>query len=141
MLPGLSETEARLRLARDGANELPTSRPRSVLRLLREVVTEPMFLLLVACGAIYMLLGDRHEAFMLLGFVFVVMGISFVQQRRSRALARRPARPVQPARAGGARRPAAAHRRARAGASATSCCWPKATACPADMRLLSRRRT
>ena len=54
-----------------------------MLRLLREVVTEPMFLLLVACGAIYMLLGDRHEAFMLLGFVFVVMGISFVQQRRA----------------------------------------------------------
>jgi P-type Ca2+ transporter type 2C len=30
-----------------------------------------------------MLLGDRQEALMLLGFVFVVMGISFVQQRRS----------------------------------------------------------
>ena len=42
-----------------------------------------MFLLLVACGAIYMALGDRHEALMLLGFVFVVMGITFVQQRRS----------------------------------------------------------
>jgi Ca2+-transporting ATPase len=83
VIDGLSETEARSRLARDGANELPTSQPRSVLRLLREVVTEPMFLLLVACGAIYMLLGDRHEAFMLLGFVFVVMGISFVQQRRA----------------------------------------------------------
>jgi P-type Ca2+ transporter type 2C len=83
MAQGLSDSDARLRLARDGANELPTSRPRSVLRLLREVVTEPMFLLLVACGSIYMLLGDRHEAFMLLGFVFVVMGISFVQQRRA----------------------------------------------------------
>ena len=80
---GLSETEARSRFARDGANELPVSRPRSVLRLLRDVVSEPMFLLLVACGAIYMALGDRSEALMLLGFVFVVMGISFVQQRRA----------------------------------------------------------
>ena len=42
-----------------------------------------MFLLLVACGAIYMVLGDRGEALMLLGFVFVVMGITFVQQRRT----------------------------------------------------------
>jgi Ca2+-transporting ATPase len=42
-----------------------------------------MFLLLVACGAVYLVLGDRQEALMLLGFVFVVMGISFVQQRRS----------------------------------------------------------
>ncbi len=80
---GLSEVEARNRLAKDGPNELPTSRPRGVLRLLRDVTLEPMFLLLVACGAIYMVLGDRGEALMLLGFVFVVMGITFVQQRRT----------------------------------------------------------
>jgi Ca2+-transporting ATPase len=80
---GLSAAEARQRLARDGANELPVSKPRSLFRLAREVASEPMFLLLVACGAIYLVLGDRQEALMLLGFVFVVMGISFVQQRRS----------------------------------------------------------
>ena len=80
---GLSEADARRRLVEDGPNELPVSRPRGVLRLLREVVTEPMFLLLVACGAIYMALGDRHEALMLMGFVVVVMGITFVQQRRT----------------------------------------------------------
>jgi len=80
---GLGEGEARQRLLKDGLNELPVSRPRGVLRLLREVALEPMFLLLVACGALYMALGDVREALMLLGFVFVVMGISFVQQRRS----------------------------------------------------------
>ena len=81
--PGLSSAQALERLARDGPNELSVSRPRGVLRLAREVASEPMFLLLVACGAIYMLLGDRQEALMLLGFVFVVMAISFIQQRRS----------------------------------------------------------
>ncbi len=80
---GLSEAEARARLARDGPNELTVSRPRGALRLLRDVVTEPMFLLLVACGAIYMLLGSLQEALMLLAFVFVVMGITYFQQRRS----------------------------------------------------------
>ncbi|MEP7102286.1 MAG: cation-translocating P-type ATPase [Burkholderiales bacterium] len=80
---GLSEREAQQRLSNDGPNELPVSRPRSVLRLVREVAFEPMFLLLVACGGLYMALGDLQEALMLLGFVFVVMGISFVQQRRS----------------------------------------------------------
>ncbi|MET3105275.1 magnesium-transporting ATPase (P-type) [Oxalobacteraceae bacterium GrIS 2.11] len=80
---GLGDAEAKLRLAQDGPNELPVSKPRSVLRLAREIASEPMFLLLVACGAIYMVLGDRQEALMLLGFVCVVMGISFVQQRRS----------------------------------------------------------
>lgn len=80
---GLSDDEAERRLQRDGPNALPVSRPRSVLRLAREVASEPMFLLLVACGVVYMVLGDAQEALMLLGFVFVVMGISFVQQRRS----------------------------------------------------------
>ena len=80
---GLTAAEAAGRLAREGPNELPASKQRGVLRLLRDVVLEPMFLLLVACGALYMVLGDRQEALMLLGFVFVVMGISFFQQRRA----------------------------------------------------------
>jgi len=80
---GLDAEEAGRRLRQDGPNELPASAPRSVLRLLRDVVLEPMFLLLVACGVIYMALGDRQEALMLLAFVFVVMGITFVQERRT----------------------------------------------------------
>ena len=40
-------------------------------------------MLLVACGAIYLLLGSRQEALMLLGFVFVIMGITFVQERKT----------------------------------------------------------
>lgn len=80
---GLSDAQAEQNLKRDGPNELPVSKPRGLLRLAREVASEPMFLLLVACGAIYMALGNRQEALMLLGFVFVIMGISFVQQRRS----------------------------------------------------------
>ena len=80
---GLSPAQAQQRLAQDGPNALPVSQQRSVLRLLGDVVAEPMFLLLVACGALYLVLGNRHEALMLLGFVFVVMGITFVQQRRT----------------------------------------------------------
>ncbi|MBA5687472.1 cation-translocating P-type ATPase [Rugamonas apoptosis] len=83
MQDDLSSTEAARRLEQDGPNALPVSRPRNALNLLRGVVFEPMFLLLVACGAIYLLLGDQNEALMLLGFVFVVMAISFVQQRRT----------------------------------------------------------
>ena len=80
---GLSEAEASLGLAREGPNELPISRPRGLWHLLVEVVSEPMFLLLVACGLLYLVLCDPQEALMLLGFVLVVMAISFVQQRRS----------------------------------------------------------
>jgi Ca2+-transporting ATPase len=80
---GLSALEAQQRLAREGPNELASSRPLGLLRLVGSVVMEPMFLLLVACGVIYMALGDAREALMLLGFVFVVMGITLVQQRRT----------------------------------------------------------
>jgi Ca2+-transporting ATPase len=81
--PGLDEAQAARRLREEGPNELPASKPRGALRLLREVVSEPMFLLLVGCGSVYLVLGDRNEALMLLGFVFVVMGITFFQERRT----------------------------------------------------------
>ncbi|MGZ8231532.1 MAG: HAD-IC family P-type ATPase, partial [Burkholderiales bacterium] len=82
-LHGLSQEEAALRLARDGHNELPSSKPRSLFAIASKVVSEPMFLLLMCCGAIYLLLGDRTEALMLLGFVVVVVSISFFQERKT----------------------------------------------------------
>ncbi|MEK8053189.1 cation-translocating P-type ATPase [Ideonella sp. DXS22W] len=80
---GLCTDEAVRRLATQGPNELPAPPRRGAAGLLREVLLEPMFLLLAACGAIYLALGDRHEALMLLGFVAVVVGITVVQKRRS----------------------------------------------------------
>ncbi|HWR57453.1 MAG TPA: HAD-IC family P-type ATPase, partial [Thermodesulfovibrionales bacterium] len=82
-IKGLSEVEAKRRLDEDGFNELPSSKPRSIFVIAREVVREPMFLLLIAGGAIYLLLGDIREAVMLLGFVFVVMGITLYQERKT----------------------------------------------------------
>ena len=82
-LGGLSDAEAARRLECDGPNALDEARQRSLLRLLLRVASEPMFLLLVACGLIYMALGDRGEALLLLCFVFLVMGMTFMQQRRT----------------------------------------------------------
>ena len=42
-----------------------------------------MFALLVGCGTIYLFLGNEQEALMLLGFVFVVMGITFFQEHKA----------------------------------------------------------
>ncbi len=80
---GLTDIQAKQQLAKDGPNELPVSKPYSVLKLAGQVASEPMLLLLAACGLIYLVLGSRQDALMLFGFVFMVMGISFVQQRRS----------------------------------------------------------
>lgn len=82
-LQGLSENDAAARLQAEGFNELPSAKPRSIFAIAWEVVREPMFLLLVACGLIYLFLGDREEALMLMGFVFVVMGITLYQERKT----------------------------------------------------------
>jgi len=82
-LRGLSQEEAAKRLATDGPNELPSSKKRSIFVIIFEVIKEPMFLLLVSCGTIYLILGDRQEAFMLLFFVFVVMGITIFQEKKT----------------------------------------------------------
>jgi Ca2+-transporting ATPase len=82
-LSGLTEGQAAQRLREEGFNELPQSRRRSVLTIGLEVVREPMFLLLVACGTLYLVTGEPMDALMLLGFVFVVMGITIYQERRT----------------------------------------------------------
>jgi len=82
-ISGLSDEEAALRIESDGYNELPSSKQRSFFAIAWEVVREPMFLLLIGGGAIYFLLGDVREALMLLGFVFVVMGITLYQERKT----------------------------------------------------------
>jgi len=80
---GLSEQEAQDRLLREGPNELPSERQRSLLRTIVDVLRQPMLLLLLAAGGLYVVLGDVREAIMLLTFVFVVIGITLYQERKT----------------------------------------------------------
>jgi Ca2+-transporting ATPase len=82
-ISGLTQSQAVQRLSEEGYNELPSSHRRNILTIAIEVIREPMFLLLVACGVVYLFLGEPKEALMLLGFVFVIMGITIVQERRT----------------------------------------------------------
>ncbi len=82
-LRGLEPARARELLQLDGPNTLPGGAPRYGLRGIFDVLREPMLLMLLGAGTIYLLLGDRAEALALLGFVFVVAAISWLQQRRS----------------------------------------------------------
>jgi len=82
-ITGLSDEEAAIRLKTDGFNEIAGSTRSSILGIISEVVREPMFLLLVASGLLYFLLGDITEGFMLLGFVFVIIGITVYQEQKT----------------------------------------------------------
>lgn len=80
---GISEARAQVKLEKEGFNELPSAKKKTGFTLAIDVLREPMFLLLVACGIIYLFLGDLQEALILLSFVFVIMGITFYQERKT----------------------------------------------------------
>ncbi len=82
-ITGLSSDVVASKMAAVGLNELPSARKRNIIDIALEVLREPMFLLLVACGSIYLLLGDIREALMLLGFVVVVISITLYQERKT----------------------------------------------------------
>lgn len=80
---GLSHGEADRIFKEDGPNELPSAKPRNIFANAFGVIREPMFLLLVGGGIIYLLLGDLQEALLLMSFVFVVIGITLYQERKT----------------------------------------------------------
>jgi len=80
---GLSEQEVANRLKQDGYNELPSTQQRNFLAIAWEIVREPIFLLLISCGVIYLFLGDAQEALILLGFVFFIVGINLYQEQKT----------------------------------------------------------
>jgi Ca2+-transporting ATPase len=83
MLTGLSASEAARRFRAEGANELPGRAHRSLLGIVMELLREPMILLLLACGAIYCLLGDAQEAVLLLASIAVIIGIELFQAHKT----------------------------------------------------------
>src|SRR5581483_5540683 len=80
---GLTDQEAAARLRAEGPNELPSTKRRGLLALAWEVIREPMLLLLVGAGAIYLVLGELKDSLVLLASIFVVLGISLYQQRKT----------------------------------------------------------
>ena len=85
---GLSQAEAAQRLLDDGPNTLPGAYRRGPVRIVLEVLREPMFLLLVTGVGIYLLLGDVQEALVLAASLVAVLTIAVVQEGKSeRALA------------------------------------------------------
>ncbi len=79
----LTSEEARRRLQQFGYNELSGSGPKNIWRIALEVIREPMFLLLIACGTLYMLLGDYREGIVLVSSIFIIIGITFAQYRKT----------------------------------------------------------
>lgn len=82
-LSGLSEAEAAERLRSEGANELPGQGRRSLAGIVLDVLREPMLGLLVGAGLVYLALGDKHEALILVAFAGLSILITVVQESRT----------------------------------------------------------
>ncbi|MFZ3083702.1 cation-translocating P-type ATPase [Rhodoferax ferrireducens] len=80
---GLTTAQAAQRLAEDGPNALPGDQRRTLLGIARETLREPMFLLLLAAGLLYLVLGDLQEGLILLGLVLVVLALTLYQEGKT----------------------------------------------------------
>jgi len=79
----LSVAEAARRLTEDGPNALPGGQGRSLLSIATGVLREPMFLLLLAAGTLYLVFGDLQEGLTLFGFVVVTLGLTLYQEGKT----------------------------------------------------------
>src|SRR5215469_6998662 len=85
-LPGYSRPireEAAARLKAEGPNILPQADRRTFLRIVLEILREPMFALLLGAAAIYLVLGDLKEAVVLGLFACTSVLIAVVQEART----------------------------------------------------------
>lgn len=80
---GLSDSEAAARLRTDGPNELPRGEQRTAVKIIVDVLREPMLAMLLGGGGIYLLLGDAKEAAILLVFACLSVLITVVQETRT----------------------------------------------------------
>ncbi len=85
---GLTTAQAAQRLLEDGPNALPGDQRRTLRAIARETLAEPMFMLLLAAGSLYLLLGDLQEGLILFGLVLVVLALTLYQEGKTeRAMA------------------------------------------------------
>jgi Ca2+-transporting ATPase len=83
MINGLTSIQAAEKIKLEGYNELASAKPKNILSIALEVIKEPMFLLLISCGILYMILGDYKEGIILLSAIFIIIFITFYQYQKT----------------------------------------------------------
>jgi Ca2+-transporting ATPase len=80
---GLTEADVSDRISKYGYNELPTQKKKNPVTLLLNIFREPMIFLLLASGLLYLFLGEPKDAAVLISSIFVVVGITYYQERKT----------------------------------------------------------
>ncbi len=81
---GLTDTEVLDNRKKHGSNVLALKEDRLFGQVLKDVVTEPMFILLLVAAIIYFFVQQYQEGIIMLVSICIVAGISFYQEYRSR---------------------------------------------------------
>src|SRR5688572_6303908 len=82
-MQGLNEKEVQLLLLQYGKNVLHFKRNNRLIKIIRDLVSDVMFLLLVAACILYFILGAHAEGFMMVAALCFVSAISIYQEVRS----------------------------------------------------------
>lgn len=77
---GLSSEEAKNRQQQYGKNRLTAQKKQNFFQKVLHVLSEPMFLLLIAAAIIYFLLGEPRDGLIMLVFVLGVISIDVIQE-------------------------------------------------------------
>ncbi|WP_143962514.1 cation-translocating P-type ATPase [Litoribacter populi] len=80
---GLNASEVLTSREKHGANLMPKETSWRGLAILKEVILEPIFLILLAAASIYFFLGEYQEGVIMLIAIGLVSGISLFQERKS----------------------------------------------------------
>jgi Ca2+-transporting ATPase len=83
MTKGLSSVTAKEKLRVYGPNELKQEPKKSIKRIVRDVVFEPMIFLLICCSVLYLTIGERIESIVLFLMIGMIILISVFQRTRS----------------------------------------------------------
>ncbi|KAG4069253.1 hypothetical protein HA402_012106 [Bradysia odoriphaga] len=83
-IKGLDDAAVDTSRAQFGSNIPPAPTTNTLTAILKEIVEEPMLVLLIAVTAIYFVMGELGEAYFMLAAIALVSGISFYQDSRSR---------------------------------------------------------
>jgi Ca2+-transporting ATPase len=83
-LPGLNEQQVEASRELHGTNKLDLKEDKVLADVLKGIVTEPMFILLLIACLIYFILGEMKEGIIMLISILLVAGISLFQDYRSK---------------------------------------------------------
>ena len=82
---GLSDTEASERLRKNGRNELRSNPPKSIFKMLKVQIVDPMVLILIGAAVFSAVLQEWTEAAVIFTIVVINAVIGIVQEKKAQS--------------------------------------------------------